>query len=64
MKGVKDIWSKELIDESLLDKKFMTYDPAKAQKFLDGGFYDKKEKDPEKIIPGLRCVVVLGKGGR
>jgi hypothetical protein len=33
-------------------------------RWLDGGFYDKKEKDATKIIPGLRCVVVLGKGGR
>jgi hypothetical protein len=64
VKGVKEIWSKELVDESLLDKQFMTYDPAKAQKWLDGGFYNKKETDPEKIIPGLRCVIVLGKGGR
>ncbi len=64
VKGVKEIWSIELMDESLLDKKFMVFDESKARKFLDGGFYDKKEKDPEKIIPGLRCLVVLGKGGR
>ena len=63
-KGVKETWSKELIDESLLDKQFMTYDPSKAQKWLDGGFYNKKETDAEKIIPGLRCVIVLGKGGK
>ncbi len=37
VKGVKEIWSKELVDESLLDKQFMTYDPSKAQKWLDGG---------------------------
>jgi hypothetical protein len=64
VKGVKEIWSIELVDEEKLEKRFMTFDPAKARKWLDGGFYNKKETDAEKIIPGLRCVVVLGKGGR
>lgn len=64
VKGVKEIWQIELIDESKLDRAFMVFDQAKAKKWLDGGFYDKKEKDAEKIIPGLRCIVVLGKGGR
>jgi hypothetical protein len=64
VKGVKDVWVIELVDEEKLDKKFMTFDPAKARKWLDGGFHDKKETDAEKIIPGLRCVLALGKGGR
>ena len=64
VKGVKEIWVIELVDETLLDKKFMAFDPAKARKWLDGGFHDAKEKDANKIIPGLRCVLALGKGGR
>ena len=64
VKGVKEIWSIELVDEDLLDKKFMVFEPSKARKILEAGMYNKKETDPEKIIPGLRCLVVLGKGGR
>lgn len=64
VKGVKNIWVIELIDESLLEPKFMVYDESKARKYLDGGFYNKAEKDATKIIPGLRCYVALGKGGR
>lgn len=64
VKGVQEIWSIELIDEELLDKKFMVYDESKARAALKNGFYNKKEKDAEKLIPGLRCVVVLGKGGK
>jgi len=40
------------------------FEPSKARKMLEAGMFNKKETDPEKIIPGLRCVVVLGKGGR
>lgn len=64
VKGVQDVWTIELIDETLLDKKYMIFEPAKARAALKAGFYDKKEKDAEKIIPGLRCVLVLGKGGK
>lgn len=64
VKGVKKVWSIELISEKLLDKKYMVFDPSKARKMLEADMYDKDEKDPEKIIPGLRCVVVLGKGGK
>ncbi len=63
-KGVKEVWSIELLDESLLPANVMSFDESKARKWLAGGFYNKKEKDPEKIIPGLRCVIVLGKGGK
>lgn len=64
VKGVQEVWGIELIDETALDKKFMVFDPTKACAFLKAGFHNKKETDPEKIIPGLRCVVVLGKGGK
>ncbi len=64
VKGVKEIWSIELVDEELLDKKFMVFETSKARKYLEAGMHNKKEKDPEKLIPGLRCVVVLGKGGK
>ena len=64
VKGVQEIWSIELVDEEKLDKKFMVFDESKARAFLKAGFHNKNEKDPEKVIPGLRCVVVLGKGGK
>ena len=64
IKGVKTVWAIELLKESELDRQFMVFDESKARKWLDGGFYNKDEKNPEKIIPGLRCRQVLGKGGR
>lgn len=64
VKGVQEIWTIELLDEEALDKKFMVFDPGKARAFLKAGFHNKKETDPEKIIPGLRCVSVFGKGGK
>lgn len=64
VKGVQEVWSIELMDESLVPRNLMSYDEKKARAWLKGGFHDKKEKDAEKIIPGLRCVIVLGKGGK
>lgn len=64
VKGVQEIWTIELLDESLLDRKYLIYDETKVRAALKNGFYDKKEKDPEKIIPGCRCRLVLGKGGK
>lgn len=64
VKGVKTVWAIELVNEELLDKKFMVFDPSKARKYLEGGFYNKNEQDPLKIIPGLSCLQVLGKGGK
>jgi hypothetical protein len=61
-KGVRDIWVIEVVDETLIPEQYKTYDPKKARAYVEAGF--SKEKDAEKIIPGLRCYKALNSTGR
>jgi hypothetical protein len=61
-KGVKDIWVIEVVDESQVPRQFCSYEPRKAKVYCESGL--SSEKDPLKIIPGLRCYVAMKSSGR
>lgn len=62
VKGVKEIWSIEEVDPDLVPREFCSPDMKKIRKYVESGV--SREKDAMKIVPGYRCVVVLGKGGK
>lgn len=64
VKGVKKIWVIEAIagKEKEVPRQFCMPDETKIRKYVESEVSD--ETDAEKIVPGYRCYVALGKGGR